>query len=372
MHAALDSPQTRSTRAPQGSATLRILGIVIGVVASVLLLSTVFFRWDFSGDGPLLLARFNAKQFISELPKHLPWLAAFIVLSAAIIPFRAVQWQRTLPQRVPFWERYHLVAIGAFTHNAVPGKLGEGFRAFLLARSQMLPFVTVLGSVAVCKLLEFAALMSLVALSALGPLSIHSQKLESLMRVASFVCVGLVVLVLALAHGAEPAAKWLVRRQRFPRVANFLDHVHDGLGAARTWRGFALAFLASIPPVAANALGYGVALEGIGVEHGLFAGAIVLGGISLGQALPGIPVSMGVYYFVTSWLARAYGASEAEAAAFSTMTHLATVFTQVAVGGFSLWKRKIRWKELRLRSKEASHEAEVASHLPSRMADVTP
>ena len=93
-----------------------------------------------------------------------------MLLSASVIPLRALQWQQhASAQAVPFKERYHLVAIGAFTHNALPGKLGDIIRSFLLSRTQRLPFLQCLGSVAVCKLLEFAALMLLVAVSFLGP-----------------------------------------------------------------------------------------------------------------------------------------------------------------------------------------------------------
>lgn len=342
------------TRTPRGGTTLRVAGIVLGVIVSTVLLSTVFVRWDMSGEGPLWVARFDGRRFLSELPRHAGWLAAFVALSASMVPLRAFQWQFTLPTKVPFKERYHLVAIGAFAHNAVPGKLGEGFRAFLLARSQKLPFVTVLGSVGVCKLLEFAALMGLVALSAQGPLGIHSPKLRTALQVATAVCLGLVVVVLLLAHGSGPLAARLEKRNRLPRVRVFLEHLWEGLGAARSWKGLALAFAASIPPVLVNVIAYGLALQGVGVAHGMWAGAIVLGAISVGQSLPGIPIAMGVYYFVTSWSARAYGSSAEEAAAFATMTHLATVFTQVAIGSVSLYVRKIRWKELRLRAKEAT------------------
>ena len=88
----------------------------------------------------------------------------------------------------------------------------------------------------------------------------------------------------------------------------------------------AVALLFSVGPVLAPALAYGLALRGLGIPGGLFAGAVVLGAIALGQA--------------AAWSARGHGAlllrhqlggaqpgrlAEADAAAFSALTHLGTV-----------------------------------------------
>lgn len=348
----------------QGMTLVKFLSVVVGALLTVVLLLSAFYRFNL-GDGPLLIPRFSFKEFVQELPSHLDWLVVFIALTAAILPLRAVQWQRTLSKKVPLSERYHFVAIGAFAHNALPGKLGDVIRAFLLARSQGIPFVHGLGSVAVCKLLEFAALMLLVASAFLGPFGETMEEFGPALRAATITCVVLVALVVFLAHYAQPLAGALHRRERFPRVQTFLRHVHEGLGTARSFRGLFIALLFSIPPVLAPAVAYGLGLNGLGIPGGIYAGTVVLGAIALGQAAPGLPAGMGLYYFVTSWAARALGASPEDAAAYSVLTHLATVLTHTAVGGFSVWKRKISWRELRRKSgaalSAAKREEEAAT-----------
>jgi uncharacterized protein (TIRG00374 family) len=347
-----------------GRAWLKGLLILVGVVVSVFLISTAFFRWNVGEPGPLLVPRFSLRRFFRELPGQLVWLIPFMLLSASIIPLRAVQWQRALGRAVPLRERYHLVAIGAFAHNALPGKLGDVLRAFLLSRTQRFPFLQALGSVAVCKLLELAALLLLVALSLLGPFGEVMARFEEALLVAVGVCLGLMVLVVLLAHYAWPLAHLLRRKGRLPRAQHLLGHVAEGLGTARSFRGMAVAFLFSVGPVFAPALGYGLGLHALGVRGGLFAGTVVLGAIALGQALPGVPAGMGIYYFVTSWAARSLGAPAADAAAFATLTHLGTVFSQVAVGAFSVRQRGIRLRDLRrgglLARQAAGHVAHEA------------
>lgn len=343
-------------RQEHGRTHLKVLAGIIGVALTVVLISTAFFKWNLTGPGPLLTQRFSLETFIRDLPSHLDWLALFVLLSASMIPLRAIQWQRTLSKKVPFNERYHLVAIGAFTHNALPGKLGDVIRSFLMSRSQKIPFVRSLGSVVVAKLLEFAALVTIASISLLGPVGDALDQFVGALRGAAIGCLGLVLAVVMLAHFADPLASWLHRKHHLPKAQTFLREVALGLGTARSFRGMAIALLFSFPAVLANALAYGTGLNGMGLEGGILAGAVILGAIALGQSTPGIPVGMGVYYFVTSWMARKLGASPEEAAAYATLTHLATVFTQVSVGAVSLWRRRLGWRELLRRTRRAKEE----------------
>jgi uncharacterized protein (TIRG00374 family) len=349
---------------PPGRTAVKVLLGFIGACVSAVLIASAFYRFDLSGAGPLLVPRFSLAAFFGSLPSHLGWLALFMLLQATILPLRALQWGTTLPKRVPFRERYHLVAIGAFTHNVIPGKLGEFIRSFLMSRTHRMPFMQALGSVAVCKLLEFAALMLLVAASFIGPFGKVLGRFEAALRVAIPVCITLVFVVTLLAHYAAPLGHALERRGRMPRVQVFLHNVSEGLGTARSFRGMAKALVFSIGPVFASALAYGLALQGLGIPGGVFAGAAVLGAIALGQSTPGIPAGMGIYYFVTSWAARELGADAEGAAAFSVLTHLATVLTMVVVGGASVWKKKLKWSDLRRRAHVASDAAHHVHDVP--------
>lgn len=345
-----------------GKALLKAVLALVGIGVSVALLSTAFFKWNLSGAGPLLIPRFSLSKFVRDLPGHLVWLIPFMVLQASIIPLRALQWQRTLKRQVPFKLRYNLVGIGVFTHNVLPGKLGEIIRSFLLSRTLRIPFLQSLGSVAVCKLLEFASLMLLVALSFLGPFGHTMAQFKGALEGAVSALVGLVALVVLLAHYSLPLAHWLHRKRRLRRLQGFLNHVSEGLGTARSFRGMALTLAFSIPPVLASALGYGFGLHRLGISGGLFAGAVVLGAISLGQAVPGVPAGMGIYYFVTSYAARSLGASPEDAAAFATLTHLGTVFAQAGVGAISVHKSGLRIKDLRKGGDLARHAAHDVAH----------
>lgn len=337
---------------------------VAGLVLSTVLMGTAFFKPRIVDGALSLTPRFTIGAWIHDLPSHLPWVAAFALLTASIIPLRALQWRFTLGERAPaFGQRYHAVAIGAFFHNAIPGKLGEFVRAFILARRHKLPFFECLGSVLLCKLLELGALVTLVAIALAGPLGGATPTLSTALFIAVGLCVALAAVAILGARHAVPLAKHLERRNKLPRLRMALLHMGNGLHATRSPRRLGLGLLASLGPVLAPAIAYGVALQALGVKNGLFAGGIVLGAISLGQLTPGLPVGMGMYYLTTSWAARSLGATPAQAAAFAALTHVATFTTQLLVGAISLAIHRIKPREL-LREREAAMSLESMAAIP--------
>lgn len=353
-------------RDQRGKVGLHTIAVVLGVLLTVVLISTVFFHWHLHGPGPLLTPRFSWSTFAKDLPGNIRWMIPFALLTATMVPFRAWQWQRTLSRRVPFKERYHLVAISGLVNNIVPGKLGDVLRAFLLARRENLPFVRVLGSVAVCKLLEFAALMLLVAVSFLGPFGQTMARFRSALVPALIVCLVLVAVVVLLAHYAGALAVALARRHKLPKLQHALIHIGDGLGTAKSFRGMFVALAYSVGPVLAPALAYGIGLHGLGIRGGVFAGAVVLGALSLGQTVVVVPAGMGIYYFITGWAARSLGATDQQAAAYAALTHVSTVLTQMLMGAISLWLRKIKWSELRRRGNLAAEAMRHVDEEPVR------
>lgn len=359
------SSTVSSQASPTGSRWRRrllraVLGLV-GVVLSVVLIASVFFRITLE---PRLTftPRFEIGEWANDLPAHLPWLAVFVLLTALIIPFRALQWGYTLGEHPPpFRSRYHAVAIGAFVHNAVPGKFGDFIRAWYLARREKLPFFHSLASVLVGKLLEFAALILIVSVSLLIPAGSRAgdnptARLASALPIAFAVFAALLALVLLIARYSPRWAASLERREKWPKLRLTLLNLADGLHAVKSPRRALSAFLASILPVLSPALAYGVALQSLGVERGILAGGVVLGAIALGQLAIGLPVGIGMYYALSSWAARALGASASEAAALAMLTHVATFGTQLLVGLVSLVTQKESFRGILRRRKAIQQE----------------
>jgi hypothetical protein len=327
------------------------------MLVSLALVASVFVELHPFTQAARFRWRVDPSRFLQALPSQWGWFLPFVVLAALQLPARALQWQGTLRREVPFSRRYHWVAIGAFVNNALPGKLGDVSRAWLLAREEGVPFVESLGSVAVCKLLELVALILLAALTLLSP-SVPPV-LRGGLKVAACACVALCLGVLGLAHFAGRIALALRARGGWARLTRFFQDADAGLSTLRRPSALGRALAVSSLPVLAPALGYGLALSVMGVPHGWVGGPLVLLAITVGQSVMVIPAGVGLYFVATQWSAQALGATAEQAAVLATLTEVALIAAQCGLGALSLWRSQRGWAWLGRIRAEAS-QAQVA------------
>ncbi len=326
---------------------VRVPLTIFGAILSLSFIASAFFDPSIA-DGQLhLVPRFSLGSWISALPEHLIWVIPFAACAAAILPLRALSWGLALgPHKAPpFRARYHAVASGAFVHNALPGQLGDLCRAQLLARRCGLPLFEGFGAALVCKLFEFLALIALVGISLLSSAGAGIDGLESAVLAAALLFALLAGASWLLARWMGPLARWLEDRNRLPRLRNILENLGQGFTPIRSLRQSLRLALAALGPVLAPALGYGIALQAMGVERGLLLGPLLLGAITLSQFSVGLPIGVGMYYLSASWAARALGVPDGDAAALTLLTHLATVATNLIVGFASIVRYRVRLRD---------------------------
>jgi hypothetical protein len=310
----------------------------VGGAVSLALIATVFVDVHPFAQGGWWSWRVDPAVFVRDIPAQLPWFLPFLLLCALQLPLRAVQWQATLRAEVPLASRYHLVSIGALVHNALPGKLGDVTRAWLLAREERLPLVESLGSVGVCKLLEFVALVGVAALASLSPAV--PEAMRGGLRMAALACLGLCAGVFALAQLSARLARRCEGRG-WRRAAKFFTDADAGLHTVRRPLALLKAVGLSALPVLAPALGYGLALQVMGIPGGWLGGPLVLLAIAVGQSVLIVPAGVGLYFVATGWAAQALGATTEQAALLATLTHVALLASQCGLGALSLWARKL-------------------------------
>ncbi len=303
---------------------------LLGVATSAAALTLAFYRPTRSDAGFALVPRFELGGWLDDLPAHATWLVPFIALSALLPALRANMWGFTAPPPVPtFRVRYHALAIGALVHNTLPARLGLLVTAWFAARKVGRSVVELLASLLVAKLLEVAALVTAIALSApfAGGNPLGRTALAGLVLVAA-----LALLLVLLGLGAPRLADRLRASGKARRLRQFLEAVSAGVRGVGSLRRLGRGLLAGFGPPAAAGLAYGLSLAFVGAEAGLAGGWLLLGAITLGQFTPGLPIGTGVYLLACTWAARALGASEAEAAAIAVLSHAATVLVNLAVG----------------------------------------
>jgi hypothetical protein len=313
----------------------RAVLVAVGILGSAALAGLAFFRVELGG-GLHLAPRFDLGEWVRTLPSHLGWVIPFMVLAATLSPLRALVWGETLPEgHHPHWRaRFHALAFGALVQNGLPGHLGVLASGWSLRQTDGVPVAAGLASLLVAKLLEFGALVATTCLlAAIAGVRGVGGVVSRPMLLAGLAALLVFVVALAGARRLAPRlAHRLAQAGRFPRLAAALDAVGVGLvavgSARRLLRGGALAFA----PVLASATGFALALRHVGGSSFLLGGGLLVGAVTLTQMVPGLPSSIGLYYFVCTAAARALGVPDEQAAALAALSHAASGATHILVG----------------------------------------
>src|SRR5262249_16169798 len=84
-------PDLRMSRPRAQRFWSKILFAALGALLSLGLASTAFFRWSLGRSGLSMVPRFPLAAFVQHLPDHLRWVIPYALLSASVIPLRALQ-----------------------------------------------------------------------------------------------------------------------------------------------------------------------------------------------------------------------------------------------------------------------------------------
>jgi len=119
------------------------------------------------------------------------WFVAGCVVTVVGYFIRAVRWGDLLAsnRRPPFGRLFGATMIGFLAINTLPARLGEFVRAYALARTERMATATVLGSVAVERVLDLAAL------GVFWSLSLLVAPLPPWFRWSGFVTLGITVAI---------------------------------------------------------------------------------------------------------------------------------------------------------------------------------
>lgn len=263
------------------------------------------------------------------------WLAAMggLVLSDLLI--RALRWKLLLGRAEISWTiLFRLEAIGLAVNNVLFARLGELARAALAARLLRLPLPTALASVAVERVLDVAALLTLFVLAAgaSAELVVASVRQAALLLLTAALA-GLIFLILA--ERALELEGVLERRLRpWPKVHRFIEQL--AMGAAVLQRPSAAL------PIIALSLGlwlngaamYWTAAQALGLER-LMAGArsvLVLSWAGAGAALPAAPGAIGTFEAMVKAILEKLGASPHQAFGYAVFVHMTNYLFVTGLG----------------------------------------
>jgi uncharacterized protein (TIRG00374 family) len=334
--------------APAGPAARRIALSLAGLAVSATLL-----LWALRGVSFADVVR--QIQAARPLP-----LAAAVLIASLTYPIRLVRWRFLLRDddggplpAAPLW---HAVAIGFMANNTLPFRAGELVRVFTVTRLAGVRFSAALSSIAVERVFDALAVVTVFSLALLGsdlPPSVtiggvsvaHAALVAGALGVAAL---ALAILVVALPLAAEAAVRAVLPAGRLTdRLVGVIEGIRQGLTVLRSPARLAGVVFWSLVLWCVNALAFHVAFAAFGIPVG-YGGALVMQGVLvLGISVQFTPGFVGQFEAAIVAALALYGISNALASSYAIAFHMTTFVPIILLGAWSLMRTPVALSDLR-------------------------
>jgi glycosyltransferase 2 family protein len=248
-----------------------------------------------------VLYDFHVREALHELANvSWRWVALGIVLDVVSYVVQGVRWKLLLSPfgSVKTKHAIRAVFVGLFANVLFPLRPGEPIRAYLIANSEDLGFVTVVGSVLVERLIDFVVTtaglgLAVVLLSV--PLPAHWRAALDILGILTLFLLGIfvaLIIYIELRFAGDPR-----RMYGGKRVPGKLMSALVGLHAMGTSASFYPAVLTSILMPFCQMLALWAMMKSYRFGLPFIAVVVVLLLINLGVSLPNAPANVGSYQF---------------------------------------------------------------------------
>lgn len=278
----------------------------------------------------------------------LPLLAA-VVIATSTFGIRLIRWRillhdedgRSLPAG-PLW---HAVAIGFMANNVLPFRAGEVIRSITAARLTRTRVTSALSSVAVERLFDGVAVVSLLAAglffsnlpAGTTVEGVRLTRIATTMGAVFLSCLLVAGLVVAFPAFTERMVKRLVPSERIAgRIVALIEGLVHGLSALQSPSRLIGAIVWSFVLWLVNAASFYVAFSAFQIPVD-FAGALVMQGIlALAITVPTAPGFVGAFELAIRAVLVLYGVTEGRAVSYALAYHATTFLPITLLGAWSL------------------------------------
>lgn len=288
---------------------------------------------------------------------QLRWVAIAFALMAVAMLLRAEAWHAVLVAAIPAIGRdrraaYRGTMIGVLMSAALPGRLGEAGRAFVVSRRlgdtrRCLPVVV--GTIISQTLLNLLAIALLAGATAASLRLFHGHT----GAIAGIVTAPLVLVALVLGLPVVARRASRARHQHVARlgrsVLGQLRQLRRGLVVFRRPGPAAHATVGQLAAWALQMLSCDALFTAFGLPHGvgLAAAAAVLLAVNVSAVVPLTPSNVGLFQAACVAVLAAYGVSAAEALAYGIALQGIEIGTAVALGVPALVAEGVSLRALR-------------------------
>ena len=276
------------------------------------------------------------------------YIPAAVILMMGIW-IRAIRWKILLTPlgNVKIGTAFAALTIGYLANNALPARLGEFVRVYVLNRDTKMASPAILGTIILERIFDVLTLMILLSLAALasGWRSPWNVPLAGLAvgAIAAFVMMYLVVS--GLIRSSTPIISNLVRILERPLgggIPRLVSLLTQGFTSVRSRRSlFTIVVLSAASWLIESAV-YFLVLLAFDIDEGSYWLAIVVASIAnLSGLIPAGPGNIGTFEFFAKEAAMLAGIDEEKALAFAIAVHFVVLMPPTVIGVLFTWRRAV-------------------------------
>ena len=333
---------------PAGGNRRHLWTALIGIVVSVGLLA-----WA--------MRNVNFGEMFAEIrtAKPLPVVLGVLLATASFV-LRAVRWKLLLRADtgtdVPFWPRWHAVAMGFMANNVLPLRAGEFVRAYAIARLGNVRLTGAITSLVVERVFDALTLVLLLSLGLLLsdlPAStviagIPLARIATLAGVGALIAVAVGTVLIArpdlmehILRAVLPAGKVLAR------LVSIGHGITEGLVGLRSPARLAGVIFWSLAMWMVSAASFYVMFAAFDIKVS-FGGALLLqSAMAFGIAVPSTPGFFGPFEAALVAVLSLFGVSDTTAFSYAVTYHLTTLLPVTLLGLVSLAVSPIAFRDIR-------------------------
>ncbi len=291
------------------------------------------------------------------------WLLPGIAIYFVAVWARAWRWHYLLRpiKDVPTATVFPITTIGYMGNNIYPARAGEVLRAVILKRREGVSVSASLATIVVERIFDGVVMLGFVFvnLPELAKLTADSGFIGNIQEVAIIgtgVFFGALVIFLLAAMFPAVTARaggWFINRllpERLRLKATGLMHRFlDGLAALRSPLNILMVFITSIVLWLLETGKYWFVMHAFNFHVSFFALMLMNGIVNLATTIPSAPGYIGTFDAPGIAVLTAYGVSQATAAGYTLVLHVALWLPITLVGAYFLTREGIHWSD-RLRA----------------------
>ena len=275
---------------------------------------------------------------------------AVVVLSAFT---RAARWRVLFyprQQNLRFSKLFSIILIGQTINIAIPARLGDVARAYLIGELEGRSKALALGTIAVEKLADMVMLV--VLFLALVPVMALPRWLTDPGRATALVVAVFTVLMLVVAYQRErlllltgkllSVFPELAREKIVPRLERALgslDVLHD-------WRAILGLTAWTLATWGLYVLNNWLVLIATGLKPSWLVATFLLVVLQAGVAVPSSPGKLGVFHYLCILSLAVFGVPRPVALSYGVILHLVVNVPPVLLGVFFLWRENLSLRRL--------------------------